>query len=461
MAKLWAKNYQVNSVLEDFTTGRDYLLDRQMVSADCLASIAHGAGLHKIGVLSAEDFGKLKTELIHIIQLWQKGEFSVEKQHEDCHTSIENYLTKQLGDAGKKIHTGRSRNDQVVTMMRVYGRSQILNIRQMLNDLTTSLLSFAQSHKDVPMPGRTHMQIAMPSSVGLWAAAFAEELADLSDLLSHAYNIWNQNPLGAAASYGVPLDLDRYFTGSLLGFPKVQNNVLYVINSRGKLETMILDILDQIGLTLSKVAQDLILFSLPEFGYFTLPDELCTGSSIMPQKKNPDGLELMRGKSASLGGYSQQVKNVLRSLPSGYNRDSQETKEPFLLGLDTSYSMLAITKLTFDKLVVNEEALKAAFSPEIYATDAALKLVAQGVSFRDAYKEVGMNLDKYKEGDPIESLNNRTYDGTAGKLNLDPCSKHVEEMDKLIDQQIRDLSQAYEALTNLSVDPLTLTLIEE
>jgi len=459
MAKLWAKNYQVNSVLEDFTTGRDYLLDRQLIGADCLASIAHGAGLERIGVLSHEDFSRIKGGLVEILRLWQSGEFLVEKHHEDGHTAIENYLTQELGEAGKKIHTGRSRNDQVVTTIRVFGRSELLKIRQALNSLIQGILDFAQRYEKVPMPGRTHMQIAMPSSVGLWAAAFAEELSDQEEMLESAYQVWDQNPLGAAAGYGVPLDLDRKFTGELMGFSQVQNNVIYVLNSRGKMEIMVLDILDQIGLTLSKIAQDLILFSLPEFGYFKLPAELCTGSSIMPQKKNPDGLELMRGKSASLGAYSNQIKNVLRSLPSGYNRDSQETKEPFLLGLHTAYSMLVITELTFQELKVNQEKLKEAFAPEIYATDAALTLVAKGMSFRDAYKEVGLNLDKYSHGDPVESLKNRTYPGTAGNLNLKPCLDKTAQRRTRVESQRKALQESLTALSGVTIDPETLTAV--
>ena len=273
------------------------------------------------------------------------------------------------------------------------------------------------------MPGRTHMQIAMPSSVGLWGAAFAEELLDDIAFLKSAYDLNNRCPLGSAASYGVPLPLDRELTASLLGFGGIQNNVLYANNSRGKIESMIADALEQLTLTYSKMAQDLIIFSMPEFGYFSLPASLCSGSSIMPQKKNPDGLELLRGKAASLSGYCAGMKNVVRALPTGYNRDFQETKELFIKILDTADISTQVAKLTIDELKVNKEKLKAGFTPDIFATDEALRLVASGKSFRDAYKEVGLNLDKLKNEDPASSLKKRTSTGTPGNLNLKYAKK--------------------------------------
>lgn len=300
-------------------------------------------------------------------------------------------------------------------------------------ELGEALLSFAEAHAAVPMPGRTHMQIAMPSSVGLWAGAWAEEILDGLANLKSAYDLFNQSPLGAAASYGVPLPLNREMTAKAMGFPKVQTNVLYVNNSRGKLETLILSALDYLGTSLSCMAQDLILFSLPEFGYFSLPRELCSGSSIMPQKKNPDGLELMRAKSATLSSYAQHAREINRSLPSGYNRDFQETKEPFLRGMELGSACLRVMTLTFEKLKVNREALEKGFSPEIYATDAALEQVAKGVSFRDAYRSVGLSLDG--EGGPVDldrdpgaSVTSRTHTGTSGNLGLEGDRKVLVDL---------------------------------
>lgn len=426
MAKLWQKKYTLNTLMEDFTVGRDFELDQKLVTSDCIASAAHGIMLHRIGILSDSELESIKNGLLEILKLKEQNNFLIRKEDEDCHTAIENYLTSTVGEAGKKIHTGRSRNDQVITAVRVWARDFLYSFADELTGLIDSLTSFAETNKMVPMPGRTHMQIAMPSSVGLWAGAFAEELFDDLTLILNALELIDQSPLGSAASYGVPLPLNREYTAELLGFSRIQNNVLYVNNSRGKFESIILEALDQTVLTLSKTAQDLILFSLPEFGYFTLPAELCSGSSIMPQKKNPDGLELMRAKSGSVSAYAAQVKNIIRSLPSGYNRDFQETKEPFLKGCDLSYQCVGIMRLTIDNLEVNEDNLHKAFTPEIFATDAVLQLVSEGKSFRDAYKEVGLHLDGVAGSDPVTGITTRTSTGTAGELNLEPLVKRNE-----------------------------------
>ena len=382
------------------------------------------------------------------------GSFEIKRSDEDGHTAIENRLTELCGDAGKKIHTGRSRNDQVVTTVRVYARSKVLSLIEETGDLVKAVLELAEKHKDTPMPGRTHMQIAMPSSVGLWAASFAEELIDSMTLLSSAWEILDQNPLGAAAGYGVPLSLNREMTTELMGFSRVQNNVIYVNNSRGKMELMVIDILDQITLTLSKMAQDLILFSLPEFGYFSLPAQLCTGSSIMPQKKNPDGLELMRAKSGSVSACGTQIRNILRSLPTGYNRDFQETKEPFLKGCDITSISLKMMALTFRELGVNPDKLRAGFSKDIYATDVALELVASGASFRDAYKEVGLNLDKLGDRDPDDSLGSRTYTGTSGKLGLEQSFERLAALMEKGRERETAVASAMGALMGRSVELL-------
>ena len=418
MAKLWFKNYELNELLETFTVGNDYILDKNLVVSDCLCSIAHIQMLSSIGVLTEAEFKALKDALIEIIRLDKEGKFEIKSSDEDCHTAIEGYLTAKLGEAGKKVHTGRSRNDQVLTATRFYAKTRLLQIMDSALNLVDSLNAFAEKYKDVPMPGRTHMQIAMPSSVGLWGAAFAEELLDDIAFLKASYDLNNRSPLGSAASYGVPLPLDRELTASLLGFAGIQNNVLYANNSRGKIESMISDALEQMTITFSKLAQDLIIFSMPEFGYFSLPASLCSGSSIMPQKKNPDGLELLRGKAASVSGLCMGMKNVVRSLPTGYNRDFQETKELFIKILDTAEICTQVAKLTIDGLKVNEDKLKKGFTPDIFATDEALRLVAAGKSFRDAYKEVGLNLDKLKNEDPVAALKKRTSTGTPGNLNL-------------------------------------------
>ena len=451
MAKLWFKNYDLNELLEKFTVGNDYILDKNLVVSDCLCSIAHIQMLSDIGVLTKAEFKALKAALLEIIKLDREGKFEIKLSDEDCHTAIEGYLTSKLGDAGKKVHTGRSRNDQVLTATRFYAKTRLIQILGRALDLVDSLTAFAEKYKDVPMPGRTHMQIAMPSSVGLWGAAFAEELLDDIAFLKSAYDLNNRCPLGSAASYGVPLPLNRELTASLLGFAGIQNNVLYANNSRGKIESMIADALEQLTLTFSKMAQDLIIFSMPEFGYFSLPASLCSGSSIMPQKKNPDGLELLRGKAASLSGYCSGMKNVVRALPTGYNRDFQETKELFIKILDTADISTQVAKLTIDELKVNKAKLKAGFTPDIFATDEALRLVASGKSFRDAYKEVGLNLDKLKNEDPVAALKKRTSTGTPGNLNLKYAKKAAAGFRAFAETEHAALLDAVKKLTGKKI----------
>ncbi len=446
MGKLWQKNYELDTLIEEFTVGRDYLLDQALIPADCAASLAHGIMLESLGILSAGDLEELKKAFLIILEEHEADRFPITPGDEDCHTAIENRLTALAGDAGKKIHTGRSRNDQVLTAIRLFGRRGVLDVINDGINLADTLLEFAGEHHLVPMPGRTHMQIAMPSSVGLWAGAWAEEIIDGLVNLKNAYDIFNQSPLGSAASYGVPLPLNREMTSELMGFKKVQSNVIYVNNSRGKLESLILSALDYLGTTLSCMAQDLILFSLPEFGYFELPKELCSGSSIMPQKKNPDGLELMRAKAATLTSYLIQVRGVNHSLPSGYNRDFQETKEPFLRGIKLAGGCLKVMNLTFEKLVVRQENLEKAFTPDIYATDAALELVADGYSFRDAYKQVGLSLDELNNRDPYESNKNRTHTGTTGNPCFETGKKMLETLGTETDTETVFLDTTMEKL---------------
>ncbi len=418
MSKLWQKEYSLDSLMEEFTVGNDYIMDQELVVADCLASVAHARGLERIGILSPEELASLEGGLREILQLKLEGKFPITRQDEDCHTAIEGYLTTRIGEAGKKIHTGRSRNDQVQTALRLWMREFTIRMALETVEFSRNLLSFAEKHEKVPMPGRTHMQIAMPSSVGLWAAAYAEELYDEAQRIMQLSWTLDQSPLGSAASYGVPLPLDRRFVAEQMGFTRVQNNVLYANNSRGKFEAMLLDSCDYISLTISKMAQDLILFTLPEFGYFSLPKELCTGSSIMPQKKNPDGLELARSRSALVSSCASRVKEIIRSLPSGYNRDFQDTKEPMLTGAKTTLQLVRIMSRMIDGLEVHPDRLIAACTPELYATDVVLERIQQGGNFRDTYKEVGMHLDSVAKMDPVETILNRTSEGTTGRLGL-------------------------------------------
>ncbi len=447
MAKLWDKGYDVDAELVAFTTGDDYLLDRELVEADCIASAAHARMLASIGVLTDEEADQLVAELKAIADDSRSGAFTVEPADEDCHTAIENRLVERLGDLGKKIHTARSRNDQVIAATRVYAKAKLHELFDACLGLAATLRDFADRHKDLPMVGRTHTQIAMPSSVGLWAGAWLESLLDDLRLLEAAYELNDQCPLGSAASYGVPLAIDRELTAELLGFARLQNNVLYANNSRGKIESVILGAGVQTAIDLSRLAQDLINFSLPEFGYFRIPKELCTGSSIMPQKRNPCGLELIRAKTSTIIACQSQILGILKGLPSGYNRDLQETKRPFLMGLRLVTACVRVMDQTFQHLEVDEERLLAAFTPEVFATDEALRLVAEeGMAFRDAYKQVGTSLDALEAMDPRAAIAKRTHAGGPANLRLELADEDLKAAEKFIDERRARFEQAVEAL---------------
>jgi argininosuccinate lyase len=417
--------------------------------------------LKKIGILSAAEQMALKAELLRIIERNGRREFVISRSDEDVHTAIENELVAALGDPGKKIHTGRSRNDQVLAALRLWSLGFIFSFQGAGLSLCERLLEMAEKYARTPMPGRTHMQSAMPSSVGLWAAAYAEELLDDLSLSRNAFSLLDCSPLGSAASYGVPLPLDREMVADLLGFSRVQNNVLYANNSRGKLESIALEAVEQVVLTLSRMAQDLMIFSLPEFGYFTLPPELCSGSSIMPQKRNPDGLELVRARSATISARLLSMKAVLRALPSGYNRDLQETKGPYFRGCEDGLGCLRIMKLTAEKLVVNERALKSAFTPEIFATDRALELVAEGMPFRDAYRVVGKSLDTLAGRDPVDAIARKTSTGAPGNLRLDVPRRGLQKEKQWLEAEAARKREAISRLAGRDVelfkDPLDQT----
>lgn len=345
--KLWEKGYKLDQLIETFMTGDDPGLDRVLIPYDCMGSIAHAKMLAKIGVLTTDECHQLVCELHSLMRLSEKGQFIIQPEDEDVHTAIENALTAKLGHIGKKIHTARSRNDQILLDLRLYSREWLLKTAQDVQGAIHVLLSFAEAYHAIPIPGRTHFQRAMPSSLGLWAGAFAESLLDDMELLKTAYLLVDQCPLGSAASYGVALDIDRQYVADLLGFEKVQNNVLYANNSRGKFEAVILNALVQIMNDLSKIATDIIIFSAPEFGYLGLPEKFCPGSSLMPQKRNPCPLELIRAKSATLQSYLFQVLEIVRTLPSGYNRDFQETKRPLMQGFETTCLSLKVLSRLF------------------------------------------------------------------------------------------------------------------
>jgi len=453
MSKLWSKGYSIDAVIENFTVGNDYILDYRLIPSDIAGSLAHAKMLNKTNLLSQKDFEAIFSGLIKILEEYENGNFRINKSDEDGHTAIENRLAEITGDAGKRIHLGRSRNDQVLTVMRIWMRHYIFYILEKGAETAGKLIGFAEKYKNIPMPGRTHMQPAMPSSVGLWAGGFAEQLLDDLYGIFSQYDFFDQCPLGSGAGYGTPLPLEREYTAELLGFSGIQNNSAYCGLSRGKFESRLLDMLDQISITFSKLAQDLILFSMPEFGWFSLPKELCTGSSIMPQKKNPDALELTRSRAASVGARALEVKNIIRSLPSGYNRDFQDTKGPVLEAADIVSSLMDVISLTVEKLQVNREKLVSSFDKGIFATDAAIDLVAKGASFRDAYREIGTNLDKLEDKDPFAAIADRTSSGTAGNLRLDYAEKRLKE---LVEKNIQRKTHVENALEKLAGRPIRI-----
>lgn len=416
--KLWEKGVEVDKFIEAFTVGNDYALDQKLVKFDCLGSIAHAFALEKAGILSQKELQKIKSELKNIVSLWDKGLFIVQVKQEDCHTAIENHLTENLGDLGKKIHTARSRNDQVLAMTRLYSKEKILEVQQETIQLAKQLLSFAQQHEFVPMPGYTHTCKAMPSSVGLWSGSFAEALLDSLALLESAYALNDQSPLGAAAGFGTSIELDRSLTAKLLGFSKVQNNTLYVQSSRGKIEAAVISALSQVMLDLAKLSQDLILFSTPEFGFFELPPKICTGSSIMPQKQNPDVLELIRAKSKKVQANLFQTLSIASSIGSSYHRDLQLTKQPLIDSFEETIGSVKAMQIVFSNLKVNQQKCKDACSPELFAADAALEMVKQGKPFREAYKEIAANLGKLPEKDPLKAIKEKKIQGATGNLKL-------------------------------------------
>ncbi|MCG8608012.1 argininosuccinate lyase [bacterium] len=386
--KLWDKDSQVNEQIEDFTVGNDFILDQKLVKYDCRASIAHAKMLGRVGLLSDGEVEKLVEALDDIIMLDEKAEFLVRKEQEDCHTAIENHLTQRLGDLGKKIHTARSRNDQVLTALRLYYKDELQRCDELINVLYDAIADFDQKYGGVRWPGYTHLRKAMPSTMRLWATAFVDAMTDNQKLLSVAQQLVDQSPLGTAAGYGVPFEIDRKFTAGRLGFARVQGNPIYAQISRGKFEATILHALSQIMFDLNKMATDLTIFSMPEFSYFELPAEFCTGSSIMPQKKNPDVLELLRAKYHLVIGCELQIKNLSANLPSGYNRDVQLTKEPTMNGLETTQQCLAIACLIFENLEVHADRCEKALTEEVFATEEVYALVRKGVPFREAYREI-------------------------------------------------------------------------
>lgn len=427
MKKLWEKNYKQNNIAEAYCFGDSAVLDNKLITYDVFGSIAHAKMLVKIGILAEEEFLKLKTELNEILELEKQDKFQVELGEEDVHTKVENYLTEKLGDLGKKIHTARSRNDQVLVDLRLYSKENSFLIANLGLDLAEKFNKFALNYEFVPMPGYTHMQKAMPSSVGMWAGSFAESIIDDLEILKTAFKINDQNPLGSGAAYGVSLPIDRDLTSKLLGFSKTQNNSLYCQVSRGKGQLVIIGALTQIMLTLSRFAEDLLIFTTSEFSFFQVASELCTGSSIMPQKKNFDAMEILRAKAHEVITCQQRIASIISGLPSGYNADFGETKSPFMNAVEIVVNTLQLMNIVLDSISPNVKILYKACTTEIFATHAAYLLVKEGIPFREAYQKISLSLDQLPKFDPVEILKNSSHVGGPGNLSL---AKIVTEIEK-------------------------------
>jgi argininosuccinate lyase len=449
MSKTTQKKTTVGMIDQEvlaFTTGKDVVLDLALVEADCLGSAAHVTMLSRMPIkpalFSKAEVKQVIAALADIVKAAAAGKFIITLEDQDVHLAVERTLTAKLGDLGKKIHTGRSRNDQVALDLRLYARGQLLDALDEVACLAEVLVRFGQAHADVPMVGRTHMQPGMPSSVGLWATAFAESLLDDAALLMQAYELNDKSPLGSAASYGVPLPIDRQLVSDLLGFSAPCHNVLYANNSRGKMESIILMAMSQVMLTLSRLAQDLMIFTMPEFAYFNLPAAFCTGSSIMPQKKNPDVLELVRAKATRVMSDTMASYDLVKGSPSGYNRDLQEAKELFMGGIGTTRSCVRIMAAMIAETTVNRDRLVGGFTPDVFATDRALELVASGMPFRDAYHHVKANLHELEACDPHQAIARKQHLGATAGLDFGHYTERIEAARTFVESELKEVHSA-------------------
>lgn len=423
---------KVDDEVLSFTVGKDPDLDLVLVESDCAGTAAHAVMLSRMGgkrpVLTKSECRRILRVLSGILKESREGKFTISASDQDVHMAVEKVLTRRLGTLGKKVHTGRSRNDQVAVDMRLYTRSELGILVEQTGALASALLVLARKHKMTPMVGRTHFQPAMPSTVGVWASAYAEGLLEDIDLLMSAYRLNNRCPLGAAAGYGVPLRINRKLTARLLGFSEPVHNVLHAIHGRGKCESVVLFAAAQVMLTICRLAEDLVLFSAPEFSYFRLPSAYCTGSSIMPQKQNPDVMELVRARTARVMAHTMAAMTVLKGLPSGYNRDLQETKEPLIEGLRTAIASTSIMARVVKGLSVNRRAMAAGFGAGVFAADRALELVAKGIPFRDAYNRIKKDWRGLGLMDPAKAVARKRHLGAPGGLDLNLLEKRLRTM---------------------------------
>ncbi len=408
-----------------FLAGEDVVLDRQLFVYDITASKAHVRGLSRIDVLEDAEAESLIEQLDELRRAFQAGDFVLDERFEDGHSAIESWLTDKLGDVGKKVHAGRSRNDQVLVATRLYLRDQLAELQQRCKRAARAALSRAAETVDDPMPGYTHLQRAVPSSLGMWFAGFAEAFIDDAILAGNTLDWVNANPLGTAAGYGVNLPLDRDGVTDDLGFERTQLNPIYAQNSRGKFELQALDALGQALLDIRRMAWDLSLFTTHEFAFVDMPDRFMTGSSIMPNKRNPDLVELLRAAYAVVPGARSELESLL-SLPSGYHRDLQATKGPLLRAMSRGLDAVSLVSELIGALEFDTARMREAINPEMYATDRAVELTSEGVPFREAYKQVAGELDALGDRTPEDSLDARTSPGACADLRLDELQKRLD-----------------------------------
>lgn len=440
MSKLWEKNTKVNDRIEAYTVGRDREMDLFLAPYDVLGSMAHITMLESVGLLEKQELEVLLTELKSIYKIAVSGRFEIEGGVEDVHSQVELMLTRKLGDVGKKIHSGRSRNDQVLVDLKLFARQEIYDTVTSLNHLFDVLITQSNRYKDVLLPGYTHLQVAMPSSFGLWFGAYAESLADDLQMLLSAWNITNRNPLGSAAGYGSSFPLNRQMTTDLLGFSSMNYNVVYAQMGRGKMERTVANAMAGVAATISKLAFDACMYTSQNFGFIKLADEFTTGSSIMPHKKNPDVFELTRAKCNKLQALPQQISMITNNLPSGYFRDLQIIKEVFVPAFGELRDCIEMTAMMMDRVEVNRNILDDKRYDYLFSVEEVNRLVLEGVPFRDAYKKVGLDIEA---GQFVPDKNvQHTHEGSIGNLcNDEICAYRNQIMSQFGFEQMESAIQ--------------------
>lgn len=442
--KLWQKDISVNQKIEEFTVGLDRELDVFLAKSDIQGSLAHIAMLCEVGLLEASELEVLQKELKNIYKEVEAGDFTIEDGIEDVHSQVEFMLTDRLGDVGKKIHSGRSRNDQVLVDLKLFFRDEIKEVVENTEKLFNTLIALSNQYKNVLLPGYTHLQIAMPSSFGLWFGAYAESLVDDLQMLQAAYKVVDKNPLGSAAGYGSSFPLKRTRTTELLGFDTLNHNVVYAQMSRGKTEKLVSTAIASIAATLGRMSMDICLYMSQNMGFISFPDQLTTGSSIMPHKKNPDVFEIMRGKCNIMQSLPNDIAMITTNLPSGYHREMQLVKEKVFPAFTLINECLDMAVFMLDNIIVNEDILNDDKYQYLYSVEVVNNMVLDGIPFRDAYKKVGQMIEA-GEFQPSKEINH-THEGSIGNLQNDAIKA---DFDKVIEGfNFKKAEEAIEKLTS-------------